>query len=587
MPRPEEDEFRSRGRAVAVLAVLAALYAALGIRVVYLQVIRGPDFVHRAERQHEKAIAVEAERGTIYDRHGNILAADLTVPSLYAVPPLIDNPGSIARELAVVLGVDPLPLAKRLAEPREFIWLSRRVDPAVAKAVEDLGAEGVRLMPERRRIYPKKALLGQALGFAGTDHEGLEGIERAYDRTLRGEKGWLVYERDGMGQRLFPKDLRYVAPSRGGDLVLTIDEVVQYISERELDAVIAESGADGGTIVVMDPADGGVLAMAVRQAFNPNDVDARHPASWRNRAITDLFEPGSTFKVVTAAAALEAGVVRADDLIDCERGAWPIAGGVLHDHEPLGRISFSDVIAKSSNIGTAKVALRLGQERLARSIAAFGFGRKTGIDVGGEVSGRVRPTARWSGRSLATMAIGQEVGVTAIQLVTAYAAVANGGRLVKPHLVVEVRDERGRAQPIAQEEHDETHPRVMSEQTAEVLTTILERVVSPRGTGALAAVEGVSVAGKTGTAQQIDPATGRYTANRVVSSFVGFAPSRRPAVVVLVVIDNPEGHGWGGSVAAPVFRRVVEATLRHLETPSAPSDPVRPPATAVTLLVPR
>ncbi len=587
MPRPEEDESRSGRRALAVLAVLAGVYAVLGMRVVYLQVIRGPDLVHRAVRQHEKAIAVEAERGTIYDRQGNILATDLTVPSLYAVPPLIDNPGSIARELAVVLGVDPLPLAKRLAEPREFIWLSRRVEPAVAKAVEDLGAEGVRLMPERRRIYPKKALLGQTLGFAGTDHEGLEGLERAYDRTLRGEKGWLTYERDGMGQQLFPKDLHYVAPSRGADLVLTIDEVVQYISERELDSAIAESGAEGGTIVVMDPADGGVLAMAVRPAFNPNDVDAQRPASWRNRAITDLFEPGSTFKVVTAAAALDAGVVHPDDLIDCERGSWPIAGGVLHDHEPLGRITFSDVIAKSSNIGTAKVAQRLGEERLARAIVAFGFGRKTGIDLGGEVSGRVKPTARWSGRSLATMAIGQEVGVTAIQLVTAYAAVANGGRLVRPHLVAEVRDQHGRAQPIGQEVRDEGQVRVMSDHTAEVLTTILERVVSPRGTGALAAVEGVSVAGKTGTAQQIDPATGRYTANRVVSSFVGFAPSRHPAVVVLVTLDNPEGHGWGGSVAAPVFRRVVEATLRHLDASPPLFDSDRPPRTAVTMLVPR
>jgi cell division protein FtsI (penicillin-binding protein 3) len=587
MPRPEDDESRSRARAVAVLAVLAVVYAGLAMRVVYLQVIRGPDLVHRAERQHEKAIAVEAERGTIYDRHGNVLAADLTVPSLYAVPPLIDNPGSIARELAVVLGLDPGPLAKRLAEPREFIWLSRRVDPAVAKAVEDLGAEGVRLMPERRRIYPKKALLGQTLGFAGIDHQGLEGLERAYDRTLRGEKGWLIYERDGMGQRLFPKDLRYVAPSRGADLALTIDEVVQYISERELDAAIAESGAEGGTIIVMDPGDGGVLAMAVRPAFNPNDVDARKPASWRNRAITDLFEPGSTFKVVVAAAALDAGVVHPDDLIDCERGAWSIAGGVLHDHEPLGRVPFSDVIAKSSNIGVAKVAQRLGEARLARAMVAFGFGRKTGIDLGGEVSGRLKPTARWSGRSLATMAIGQEVGVTAIQLVTAYAAVANGGRLVKPHLVGEVRDQKGRAQPIGRVEHDEARTRVMSEHTAVALTTILERVVSPRGTGALAAVEGVSVAGKTGTAQQIDPATGRYAADRVVSSFVGFAPSRRPAVVVLVVLDNPDGRGWGGGVAAPVFSRVVEATLRHLDAPAPLPDPGRPPPTAVTMLVPR
>jgi cell division protein FtsI (penicillin-binding protein 3) len=418
------------------------------------------------------------------------------------------------------------------------------------------------------------------LGFAGADHIGLEGLERAYDRVLRGEKGWLIYERDGMGQRLFPKDLRYVAPLRGRDLVLTIDEVVQYISERELDAALAESGADGGTILVMNPADGGLLAMAVRPAFNPNDVDPRRPGLWRNRAVTDLFEPGSTFKVVVAAAALEAGVVRPGDLIDCERGRWAIAGGALHDHERLGRISFSEVIAKSSNIGIAKVAQRLGPERLAWAIAAFGFGRKTGIDLGGEVSGRLKPTARWSGRSLVTMAIGQEVAVTPIQLVTAYAAIANGGRLVKPHVVAEVRDGQGTPLPVRRDDGAET--RVMSERTAEVLTELLEGVVSPGGTGALAALDGVSVAGKTGTAQQIDPATGRYAANRVVSSFVGFAPSRRPAVVILVAIDNPDGRGWGSTVAAPVFRRVAEATLRHLEAPDA-----APPWAAPTLLARR
>lgn len=574
MPRPDDGEQRGRGRALAVLGVLLAAYAALGARIVYLQVVQGPELAQRAERQHEQSIAVEAERGTIYDRRGHVLATDLTVPSLYAVPPMIGNPASVARELAAVLGVDPAPLARRLTEPRAFVWLSRRIDPAVAKAVEDLGADGVRLMPERRRAYPKKALLGQVLGFAGADHVGLEGIERVYDRVLRGEKGWLIYERDGMGQRLFPKDLRYVAPSRGRDLVLTIDEVVQYISERELDAALAETGADGGTILVMNPTDGGLLAMAVRPAFNPNDVDPRHPGLWRNRAVTDLFEPGSTFKVVVAAAALEAGLVRPEERIDCEQGRWTIAGGALRDHEPLGRIAFSEVIAKSSNIGIGKVAERLGPDRMVRAIAAFGFGRKTGIDLGGEVSWRIKPAARWSGRSLVTMAIGQEVSVTPIQLVTAYAAIANGGRLVRPHVVAEVRDGPGTPLPVRRDDGAET--RVMSERTAAVLTGLLEGVVSPGGTGALAALDGVSVAGKTGTAQQIDPATGRYAADRVVSSFVGFAPSRRPAVVILVAIDNPDGRGWGSAVAAPVFQRVAEATLRHLEAPDEAPFPSAP-----------
>ncbi|MEW6682585.1 MAG: penicillin-binding protein 2 [Nitrospirota bacterium] len=572
MPRPDETDRLARRRALWVFAVFGVVYAALAVRVVYLQVFRGPELAHRAERQHEKAVAVEAERGTIYDRNGRILAADLTVPSLYAVPPLIDNPQSIARELAAVLRVPATPLARRLREDRAFVWLERRVDPAVAHAVEELGAEGVRLLPEPRRMYPRKALLSHVLGFAGTDHEGLEGLERFYDRELRGEKGWLIYERDGAGHRLFPKGLQYVAPSRGRDLILTIDEVIQHISERELDAAMADSGAESGSLIVMDPWDGGILALAVRPTFNPNAVDYSSPAQWRNRAITDAFEPGSTFKLVTAVAALEAGLVRPNEIIDCENGRWVMPGGVLHDHEPLGRVPFTDVITKSSNIGTAKIALRLGDERLARAIAAFGFGRKTGIDLGGEAPGRVPPVARWSKRSAATIAIGQELMATPLQLVAAYAAVANGGRLVRPHLVVRVEGSEGRG--VAGPSEDASGPRVMSERTAAVMTRLLEGVVEPGGTGALAAIEGVRVAGKTGTAEQVDPETGRYSFDREVTSFVGFAPSRAPAVVVAVVLENPRGRTWGGTVAGPVFARVTEATLRYL---SAPRDAPAPP----------
>jgi cell division protein FtsI (penicillin-binding protein 3) len=565
MPRPDETDRQARRRALWVFAVFGVVYVALAVRVVYLQVFRGPELAHQAERQHEKAVAVEAERGTIYDRNGRILATDLTVPSLYAVPPLIDNPQSIARELAAVLRVPAAPLARRLGEERGFVWLERRVDPAVARAVEELGAEGVRLLPEPRRMYPRKALLSHVLGFAGTDHEGLEGLERFYDRDLRGEKGWLIYERDGAGHRLFPKGLQYVAPSRGRDLILTIDEVIQHISERELDGAITESGAESGTLIVMDPWDGGILALAVRPTFNPNDVDYSSPAQWRNRAVTDAFEPGSTFKLVTAVAALDAGLVRPDEMIDCENGRWPMPGGVLHDHEPLGRVPFSEVIAKSSNIGTAKIAQRLGDERFARAIAAFGFGKKTGIDLGGETSGRVPPIARWSKRSAATIAIGQELMATPLQLVAAYAAVANGGRLVRPHLVALVGGSDGR--DVAARPEAAPRTRVMSEKTAAVMTRLLEGVVAPGGTGALAAIEGVRVAGKTGTAEQVDPETGRYSFNREVTSFVGFAPSRQPVVVVAVVLENPRGRTWGGTVAGPVFARVTEATLRYLSAP--------------------
>ncbi|MFZ5876215.1 MAG: peptidoglycan D,D-transpeptidase FtsI family protein [Nitrospirota bacterium] len=570
MRRPEDADRAARRRALWVFGVFALLYAALAARVVYLHVIRGPELAQRAERQHEKSITVEAERGTIFDRNGRVLATDLTVPSLYAAPRLIDNPRSIARELATVLRVDAKALARRLAEDRGFIWLERRVDPAVARAVEELGAEGVRVMPEPARMYPRKTLLSHVLGFAGTDHVGLEGVERFYDRDLRGEKGRIVYERDGAGKRLFPKGLEYVAPSRGRDVVLTIDEGIQYISERELDAALADTGAESGTVIVMDPWDGAVLALAIRPVFNPNEPGFSRPETWRNRAITDTFEPGSTFKIVTAAAALDAGVVRPDEIIDCERGRWPIPGGALHDHDPLGRVPFSEVIAKSSNIGTAKVAQRLGPERLRRAITTFGFGQKTGIDLGGEVAGRVPPLERWSKRSAVTIAIGQEIAVTTVQMTAAYAAVANGGMLVTPHVVAEVRGADGRGRPRAAAAPG---VRVMSEATAKRLARLLEGVVEERGTGGLAAIDGVRVAGKTGTAQQIDPETGRYSPDRETASFIGFAPAHRPAMVIAVVLDNPKGRGWGGQTAAPVFARVAEASLQYLSAPPAPPAP--------------
>jgi cell division protein FtsI (penicillin-binding protein 3) len=354
-------------------------------------------------------------------------------------------------------------------------------------------------------------------------------------------------------------------------LVLTIDEGIQYISERELDAAMTETGAESGTVVVMDPWDGGVLALAVRPEFNPNEPNVSRPEAWRNRAVTDTFEPGSTFKIVTAAAALDDGLVRPDEIIDCEQGRWPITGGVLHDHEPLGRVPFSEVFAKSSNIGTAKIAQRLGPERLRRAIEAFGFGQKTGIDLGGEVAGRVAPLARWSKRTAVTMAIGQELTVTTVQLAAAYAAVANGGRLVTPHVVAHVRSADGR--DAAGVGSAVPGRRVMSEATAAVMARLLEGVVGEDGTGALAAVDGIRVAGKTGTAQQVDPETGRYSADRETASFIGFAPSTRPAVVIAVVLDNPRGRGWGGRAAAPVFSRVAAGAVRYLSAPPATPAP--------------
>ncbi len=375
-----------------------------------------------------------------------------------------------------------------------------------------------------------------------------------------GERGWVVLERDALGGSVFPKDLVYAQPSRGKDIVLTLDEVIQFISERELDRGIEESGAKGGMAIAMIPHTGEILALSVRPRFNPNDVGMYQPSDWRNRAITDLYEPGSTFKIVASAAALEEGLVSLDELIDCEEGALKVGGGFLHDHEPYGILSFEEVIQKSSNIGIYKVAQRLGEDRLYEYAKAFGFGERTGIDLTGEVSGMIRPPARWSGRSLASMSMGQEVGVTALQMIRAASVIANGGWLPQPHLVKEIRDENG----VVESFSPNTVRRVVSEETAQIMTQALKGVVHGEGTGELAAFGGFHVAGKTGTAQKIDPLTGRYSRSKVISSFVGIVPADDPRVVIYVVLDEPEGVKWGGLVAAPVFKRIAKQTLSYM-----------------------
>ena len=366
--------------------------------------------------------------------------------------------------------------------------------------------------------------------------------------------------------------------------------MIQYVSERELDRVIEKTNAKGGTVIVMDPWSGEILSMAVRPRFNPNRVGEHRPEEWRNRAITDVYEPGSTLKIITASAALEEKVVTPDEMIDCEEGAYFIGGTVIHDHLPIGVVSFRQVVAKSSNIGTAKIAQRLGEERLASYMRAFGFGEKLGIDLMGESAGLVRDPKQWSKRSLVSIAMGQEIGVTPLQMATAASVVANGGWLMTPHLIKEIK--AGRKGPDILQADQKSMPqmdrrpavsssartrrRVISEGTAKEMVRILGEVVSKSGTAEQAGIPGYSVAGKTGTAQKIDPATGRYSPDRFVSSFVGFAPAEDPVVTILVIVDEPEGKGWGGTVAAPVFSAIGKEVLHYLKVP-----PVADPAGTV------
>jgi cell division protein FtsI (penicillin-binding protein 3) len=573
-----------KGRILAVLLLTVLGFALIGLRLVYLQVYQRGVLTARAERQQERLIKLEPKRGTIYDRMGRELAVSLDVDSVFGVPSEIDNPRALAKQLSRILREDPHALERRLAGDKQFVWLSRKVEPGKTAQVKKLGSKEIGIRLEARRFYPNKTLAGALLGFTGMDNEGLEGLEFTYDKTLRGVGGWVLAEKDAMGRTVFPggPGFQYKLPKPGNDLVLTIDEVIQHIAEKELDAALISSRAKGGVCIVMNPRTGEVLALSVRDsangrpAFNPNEPQRYKPAEWRDRAVTDAYEPGSIFKPVLAAAALEERVVHPLERFDCSAGQIQIADRVIKDDERNGVLTFTDVIAKSSNVGTIKVALRLGKERFSKHIADFGFGSKTGVDIPGEIPGMLKDYRLWSGVSIGSIAIGQEIGVTPMQMAAAYCAFANGGVLMKPYIVSQVvgRDggqgEKFQPQPIR---------RVMSEETCAKVNKMLQRVVEA-GTGLKARLSGYTAAGKTGTAQKIDHKTGLYSKKNYMSSFVGFVPANSPKLVILVMIDTPEGNIYGGSVAAPVFKAVAEQSLTYLQVP--PDD-----AGSTTLLVTR
>lgn len=559
-----------RGRIIAVFLVMGLGFGLVAGRLFYLQVFRAGDLSERAERQQQRIVKLEPKRGTIFDRKGRELAVSLDVDSVYGVPALVEDPAQLAKRLAIILQEDPASIRKRLSNDRRFVWLSRKIDPARAEKIKALGIREVGLITESRRFYPKKDLAGPMLGFTNIDNEGIEGIELAYDRELRGVGGWVLAERDAFGRTVFPggPGFQFRLPRPGKDIVLTIDEVIQHIAEKELDRAVRETRAKGGVLIVMVPQTGEILALAVRSSsnrpFNPNSPKNYRPSDWRNRAVTDAFEPGSIFKPILAAAALEEHIVHPLERFDCSAGKIQVADRVINDAKRHGVLTFTDVIAESSNVGTIKVAQKVGKERFFRYITSFGFGRKTGIDLPGEISGLVKDYRLWSGVSLGSIAIGQEIGVTAIQVASAYAAIANNGILMKPYIVREIIDREGRE---GRRFAPQQAGRAVSAETSAKLAKMLERVVT-NGTGQKAKPAGYSAAGKTGTAQKVDPKTGLYSKKEYVSSFVGFTPIKDPSLVILVMIDTPEGTNvWGGSVAAPVFKAVAEQSLSYLGIP--------------------
>ncbi|HBQ19142.1 MAG TPA: peptidoglycan glycosyltransferase [Myxococcales bacterium] len=565
-----------RRRWMRVRMVVLALCVGAGALLVSaraweLTIQHGPALRAMAESQQLRDIRLAPKRGTIYDRHGAELAVSVDVESVFANPRLMRAEGvdteSAATRLANLLGVDRARIAARLRSDRYFVWIERQVTPTEAAAVRALGIEGVQMTDEARRFYPNRELASHLLGFANIDGVGIEGLELALEDRLRGSVQPVPAVRDRRGRVVFSDQLLDDRAAQGDDVFLTIDKTIQHITERELALGVRTAEAAAGSVVVMDPRTGEILAMANYPTFNPNEPGRAEVAHRRNRAVTDRFEPGSTVKPFTLAAAFAANVVHPEEAIDCEEdGQLEIGEDTIGDGgHRFGIMTPAQILARSSNIGTAKIGMRLGRRGLFRSFRRFGFGEPTGVELPGETGGILRHHTRWYDLDLATISFGQGMSTTTLQLATAMSTIANGGRLMHPHILRRTVDSRGATT-------SETLPRVRRQviprRTARLIADMLTAVTGQGGTGPEAAIDGYLVAGKTGTAQKADYRRGGYQEDVYIASFVGFVPAQDPALVIAVVIDEPVVDHYGGTVAGPIFRRIGEASLRHLGVPA-------------------
>ena len=546
-----------RGRVMLAAGVLTLWGIAIEARLVNLQVARYDEFVERAERQQSRSIKTNPKRGEILDREGRVLAYSVEADTVVAFPTDVADPSETVRQLCEQLGCDSdqtALLQTRLGRDRQFAYVRRHVSVNVAKRVRDLDLKGIGLIKEDRRFYPNKELASHLIGYVGIDNQGLHGLESRYDEEMKGSPGRVQIQVDARG-RTFSRVER--PPTTGMSLGLTIDKYLQHIAERELRATVLEHKAAGGSVVVMDPHTGDILALANEPTFNPNAFSLWQSDVRRNRATQDVYEPGSTFKIVTASAALEEQVFRPDDVIDVSPGVIYFGGRPIRDIGSYGVLSFADVIVKSSNVGASKIGVELGAERLGRYVRRFGFGQAFARDFSGQSRGIVREVSGLTDSSLARMSMGYSISVTPLQMAVAMNAVANGGELMAPRLVAELRGEDN-----SSEIPQRVIRRAITRDTASTLTRIMEDVVS-RGTARNARLAGYTVAGKTGTAEKI--VNGRYSDTRHIASFVGFVPSTKPVLTILVVVDDVAR--FGGTVAAPAFKRIAEASLRHLAIP--------------------
>jgi cell division protein FtsI (penicillin-binding protein 3) len=571
-----------------VSVFFACWVALICVRLVWLQVVHYKDYVDRAAKQQQRTFEVAPRRGILYDRNLHELAMTGLADSIYAVPSEIadrqDPDGEHKREalaatLAKVVHTDPTDhfttarqIAARLNASRNFAWIARKLDPAMIARVKALNLKGVYSQKEFKRYYPNSQLAAQVLGYVGTDDTGLGGIERKYDRDLHGVPGRMLTALDARRHVLGSQERD---PDPGQNLVLTIDENIQFMAERALDSALARSHALNGTVVVQDPQTGQILALAIRPTFNPNDFRHATTSLLKNHAVSDVYEPGSTFKLVTYSAALEQKVTNPNELIDCQGGKIELAGRIIHDSHPNYVLTATQALEESSDVAAVKLGLRLGPQKFEQYIHSFGFGARSNVELPAETRGLLRPSSRWSGSSIGSIAMGQEIAVTPIQLVSMVSTIANGGVYLPPHILMPQGDRTsGKLKAAAfhpQRELPDPLPagahRVISTMTAAEMRKMMEGVVMFGTAKGDASLNGYTSGGKTGTAQKIDVLTHRYSKTKYVASFVGIAPVNNPAISVAVVIDSPEGNHFGNVNAGPVFREVAQEVLEYLGVP--------------------
>jgi cell division protein FtsI/penicillin-binding protein 2 len=548
-------------RLIGLFAVFLVAFGAMAVHLISLQVIKGPSYALQAQNQRAREELIPARRGAIFDRGGEPLAISVDLQTLWTDPSQVEDPVGTAAQIAPLIEMDPIEVEAKLVGSvpgDQFEYIARRLEPKVARKIERLDLAGLHFLDEPERLYPGKDLASHVLGFVDTDGQGISGIEKQFEEILQGEAGELTFEQDPSGQTLWQADFKHTRAHPGRAVFLTLDKELQYFTQLALAEAAEQYGAESGSAVVMRPRTGELLAVANVPDFDPNDPGGSDQETQRNRAITDIYEPGSIYKLITLAAALEERAVTPKTRFDVP-STFYYGGEDFHDSSAhaAASMSVSDIIMDSSNVGTIKVGLQLGGKKLLRYIKRFGFGSATGVDFPGEASGIVPEYEDWTPPTHATLPIGQGIAVTPLQMASAYSTIANGGRWVEPKLVAGTMQTNGEVRPTSRS----ASRRVVSERTADQVTKILTRVVD-EGTGTAAQVPGYLVAGKTGTAQKADGA-GAYLEGEYVASFAGYAPADRPEITVIVTLDSPNLH-YGGLTSAPTFRRIAEFALRHL-----------------------